>query len=590
MPQLPSIDDVSRVALQPSNTVAGRAVVSYGNATAPGQALTSLGNEIRQVAAQEQAKLDSARVEDATTQLRLRELELTVGKEGYVGVKGGDVLKRQLSTEFGDQYRRTAEDIAKGLTPGQRAAFDGRAKEGFVQFQTGILKHSLIESEKNRGAVFEASVKAEYEIVGKQADNQVAIDNSLARLDGRVREEAIAQGLTDPDGVLLAGIVKQSRGGLHSAVVDSLIAQDKTADATAYLAKVKASDDITPEQIKSLEARLKPLNDIAKGGEIGLIGFDKLRKGASNVEVELFIAEQTKGNEQQRQAASSEVQRLLVKQDLDERQVSGGYIKKALQNPGSIGAVIKAVYADPALAGDAARQVAIVKELQGLQDHNDARARQRRADTENKPAEQLRVSLAIGKLLGDPATFTKSEEQLYSHARELGQAGLHELLTIVRREKKEVGGFKLDQKILDDAAVAAVGGESAKADGRIAYKGYVQRKLNEWQVNNPGKKPSYDEELRIIRSGAIPFKEVGKVWGFNDEFKAYQNRTPDALPDAFIKANDKLSSGDKLKKWNTPTPEFAAKFKAAAKAQGRAPTDEAVSAAWRTDMENKYSQ
>jgi len=495
----------------------------------PGSALSGLGHDVRQFAIEEQNKLDELRVEDAAAKLRQQELELTLGKNGYQNVKGGDVLARPLTDDYTSQYKAAAAGIAASLSPAQKARFDLAARRGLVNFQAGVMQHSMSEAERYDGEVFKAGIAAETDAAAKQADNPMAVAQSLNNVDGLVANRVRRLGITDPK--MLDQLVKETRGSVHAAAVEGLIAADNLTGANEYLKHAKA--DMTHDQAKALENKLKPLTDDALGTDIAMEAFKKIKEGKPMIEVATWLAESTKGNPRTNNSASVELNRLQAADKADDEQSRGQYMLRYMQTPNAAtaSAVRKDVVRDNSL--DDGQKATVLKHLDDLQQQQQSRAREdirwaryNQAYAEEQKGNKLDSFVRFGQLLDDPETYQKSDEQLASYAKEIGIANTRTLMSAVKATKAQAARFDIDKTLVDEAAKSAT---SAK-DQQLAYKAIVETTKQEWLLANPGRTPNKQEQDAILRSGLMKWRDFK---GFDGTVPAYKAAAGRSVPQWF---------------------------------------------------------
>lgn len=186
-----------------------RGVVSYnpvtGAETAPGQALARLGATIGNVGeklhahiqAQEE-RANTVRVEDAFNQLRSRQLDLTIGEQGFTKRKSGDAVNQPLMQEYDLRFTDAAKAIEDGLAnDAQRELFRKRAAVSNLQFKQDILQHVTRESDVYAKQVFEGAQGIELQNVSARWKDPNAVGMSLQRVNGLISQEADRSGWAD---------------------------------------------------------------------------------------------------------------------------------------------------------------------------------------------------------------------------------------------------------------------------------------------------------------------------------------------------------------------------------------------------------
>jgi hypothetical protein len=218
-----------------------------------GQDLTGAGNEIYARARVEQEKFDTLKVEEATTALRQKQLDLTAGDSGYTSFKGANALNRPLFQDYTERYKAQQIEIAKSLsTDEQRKRFNARADVGFLQFQEGILHHTIKESDTYAKEVTAGVLMTEQRQATANWESPVDVQVSLVRIDEALKAQGEREGWA-PE--FLAAKKIEANSKVHSAVVGQAIASGNLVYAQEWYEKYKA--DIDLNTAKALELATK---------------------------------------------------------------------------------------------------------------------------------------------------------------------------------------------------------------------------------------------------------------------------------------------------------------------------------------------
>lgn len=567
MPKLPTIADLGTARAQPDSSVASIQLSPAVDSTGPARAMASLGADVQQMAAQEQDKLDSLRVEAATTKLRQQELDLTIGKTGYQNLHGGDVVNQPVLDNYTAQYKQATEGIAQGLTANQQAKFNALAQRGLSQFQAGVMQHSLNETNKYDGEVFTAAKQTEIDSAAKQADNPAAIAQSLSNVDALLATRVNNLGIRDPN--LLDALVKENHGQVHAAVINTRIQAGDLSGAQQYLTDNKA--DMPRDVVKGIERQMKPLNDDALGTDIAVEVFKKTQdKSMSPVDAALYIAEKTKGNPGANNAAMAELNRLHAADTAQDEEARGALILKYLQSPSAAtaSAIRKQALLDTTLSDT--QKAAVLKTVDDLRQQDIAQGRaatnfawsqqehnmRLTAMRDDTNANKLSTFVRTGEILSDPTLYQKSDAQIASYANEIGIANTKTLMQAVHSRKDQAAKFNIDQTLLNDAATSAAGDNKNDASARLAYKAIVESNLQQWQANNPGKIPSQLEQTQLLRSGLSQYRDFSKSTYFglsSGAVPAYKATPGRSVPldfysgaEAYLKKQGKPVTEDKI--------------------------------------------
>lgn len=183
-----------------------------------GRAMAGAGHEMQQAFDEEKRRVDKVRAEDAFTELRNAQIDLTIGEEnGFRNLKSGDAVKRPLLKEWSDRFDTTAADINSRLeNDEQRTAFRLRADVAKSQFSQDILNHLATENKTYRTQVMDATVQTETNAASINWNNPTDAMASLERIRRAYDVYADANGLTGK--VKQAGLQKQV-SVLHAAVI-----------------------------------------------------------------------------------------------------------------------------------------------------------------------------------------------------------------------------------------------------------------------------------------------------------------------------------------------------------------------------------
>lgn len=198
MPQIPDLSETKRPTPQPSGGVA-RYRGEEPSLEAPGQSLMHagriLGHEANQLYAEvqhQQERADHLRAEQAFSDLRNQQMDLTVGEQnGYERLKGSAVTTRPVLQDWGKKFDDQTDLIANSLaTDGQREKFRARASVARLQFNEGLARHIVKESDRYADEVFAGTISTEVRAAGSQWNDPMNVGLSLERINAAVRDQA----------------------------------------------------------------------------------------------------------------------------------------------------------------------------------------------------------------------------------------------------------------------------------------------------------------------------------------------------------------------------------------------------------------
>lgn len=245
MAKLPTVLDFGP---RPDLTERRPTAVSYQTDTkdvTTGETVAKVGGVMEQIgeeAYKQQQHLDTVRAEDAFTQLRLKQQELTTGDDGFVQKKSGDAVNQPLATDYNSRFKAATQNIADTLgNDNQRQLFAQRAAIANVQFNQDIATHLNREKEVYNKQVYAGGIKAETQDAISRRNDPNGIALSLERINGLITQNAHAEGLP-PD--LVAAEKHQAISNVHTGVVEQLIADKNRPRAKAYFDANREAIDV----------------------------------------------------------------------------------------------------------------------------------------------------------------------------------------------------------------------------------------------------------------------------------------------------------------------------------------------------------
>lgn len=204
---------------QPSGIMVRAPVDPTGAAMARlGQDVGVAGEELNRAFEEETNRINKVRTEDAFTELRNAQIDLSIGEEnGFNGLKSGDAVKRPVLKEWTGRFDSAVTSISDGLeNEEQRLAFRLRADTAKSQFSQDILQHLARENTVYQTQVMDATVETERNAASMHWSNPADAMASLERVKRAVDTYADANGLDDK--VKEAAYVKRA-SGIHYEVI-----------------------------------------------------------------------------------------------------------------------------------------------------------------------------------------------------------------------------------------------------------------------------------------------------------------------------------------------------------------------------------
>lgn len=208
MPRLPDLTALGeRPAPRPSQGVAtyrpttGMEDFQADVLSRGGAQMESAAGELQTAYRREKERVDTARAEEAFTELQKKKLDLQFGDKGFMSLRGGDAIKTPVLKTYMGELNGSTEALSSGLAnDNQRRLFKNRAGVTSSQMYGEIQSHILRESEAYQKDVAVDGIKNEILGAAAQPTNEIAFRESLARMDGLIDKYAKDNG-QDPEHV-----------------------------------------------------------------------------------------------------------------------------------------------------------------------------------------------------------------------------------------------------------------------------------------------------------------------------------------------------------------------------------------------------
>lgn len=265
---LPSVDTMTRPV--PS---AGGGIVTYRPpqySTAGAQALdlaasklSGFSSDMEALIARQQQSIDETMADDAMNKLNAAKLDLTIGENGLLSKKGGDVLSHEYRKDFDQRFKGAVMDIDKTLAnDNQRQLFRKRATVAYLQYQEDLMKHILSESESHARNVYDSVVDVEASNAEIKWNDPASINLSIARIENATSREAERLGWS-ADEEKAARIKAVSK--VHEGVIAMALANENVLYADVYLEAHKGDIDAPTiariQAAKEEQTRIKLANE-----------------------------------------------------------------------------------------------------------------------------------------------------------------------------------------------------------------------------------------------------------------------------------------------------------------------------------------
>lgn len=183
------------------------------------QALSELGSSIAgfgEILARKQVEDDKYRVEDATTRLKQRMLELSKGDEGFIHTRSGDVDSK-FHGEHMSRFDQARAEIENSLeSDDQKAMFSRRANLARVGHNEELINHITREREAFKQQAYNAGIATEKDIAATDYDNENIVKSSIYRIEQLTKAEAERLGW---DAKTAKMVTKEHVSNAHEAVI-----------------------------------------------------------------------------------------------------------------------------------------------------------------------------------------------------------------------------------------------------------------------------------------------------------------------------------------------------------------------------------
>lgn len=240
--------DVGRPAPQPSQAVASVAAPQQSDAgpralAAQGQAFTDVAAEVDRFG----LHIETLQAQDAINQLRSKKDDLTYGPQGFMTVKGGDVVNPNrpggpLLDDFKSRFQAVSDDLSKNLGPRARQMYNERAAIEATGLKSDIAKHSIQQTELYGKSVFASGNAQDTSDAVRYSTDPAKVGEFAARARERATKYAQSEGL-DP-----GAFAASAESNVVRAAIESRASQNDAAGALSlfktYGSKLDAKDTI----------------------------------------------------------------------------------------------------------------------------------------------------------------------------------------------------------------------------------------------------------------------------------------------------------------------------------------------------------
>lgn len=171
----------------------------------------------------EEERINTLRAEEAFTQLRNRQLDLSVGEQnGFTKIRGAQAVSRPLLKEWGKRFDDAQTEIAGSLAnDAQRVKFRQRAGVARLQFDEEILRHLAKEGDTYAKEVFDGTINTEQRNAVARWDSPNDVELSLDRIRAAVQDRAERYNWPTE---YRDAVLREEQGKVHAAVIEQAIA------------------------------------------------------------------------------------------------------------------------------------------------------------------------------------------------------------------------------------------------------------------------------------------------------------------------------------------------------------------------------
>lgn len=232
-----------------------------------GSGISGGADQMFQAQKVEEDRINTLRAEEAFTQLRDKQLDLTVGDNGFSKVRGAAAVSKPLYQEWGAKFQDAQQQIAAGLSNAdQRDKFTARAGVARIQFHEDMLHHLSRESDSYAKEVYSSILASEHGNAIARWDDPNSMAASIVRIDAAVDREGERSGWSDGEiattkqaqasaiyrgtiGMMVDNAQERKAQDFYTAVKSKLTAGDQLAVQTALVHARKQIEDDTWEGV-----------------------------------------------------------------------------------------------------------------------------------------------------------------------------------------------------------------------------------------------------------------------------------------------------------------------------------------------------
>lgn len=230
---------------------------------APGKALVQAGRDLQEVAADTEKwslSLDSTMAQDALNKLRAKRSDLTVGEDGFLKVRGGDVLNKKgpdgqtIYDSYPQRLQTQYEELTanSNLSPRAKRMLANAASNEILGFKADLSRHGLSESEKYQAAVFVDTKSTLTDRAIQNVNEAKAFEQGLADVQQAVRTRAAQLGVPSE---------AMEKAAVSDVVKFGIMQKIATGDSSAIGFYEKYKDRLDPKDSLAIESSIKTMRN-----------------------------------------------------------------------------------------------------------------------------------------------------------------------------------------------------------------------------------------------------------------------------------------------------------------------------------------
>lgn len=228
---------------------------------APAKALLSVGQDLKEVAADTEKwslSLDTTMAQDALNKLRAKRSDLTVGEDGFVKVRGGDVLNkkgpdgRTIYELYPERLQSSYDELTanSNLSPRARRMLNNAAVNEITGFKADLARHSVSEAEKFQAATFIDTKSTLTDRAIQNVNEAKAFEQGLADVASAVRTRAAQLGVPSE---------AMEKAAVSDVVKFGIMQKIATGDSSAIGFYDKYKDRLDPKDSQAIEQSIKTM-------------------------------------------------------------------------------------------------------------------------------------------------------------------------------------------------------------------------------------------------------------------------------------------------------------------------------------------